>query len=430
VILTVLDSQPVPSHAAGQRRPFNLGLVSICATLSLAATLVAASPRHVYLTWPSDPTTAITVNYHTMAAGEPAATEVRYDTVSHDGDADAYRLRAEGHHHRPRPGHERAVHTVQLTALAPGRGYWFVAGDPVGGFSAERAFRTIPAGDEPLRFVVGGDMGVGERAQRLQAAAAAQDPLFAVVGGDIAYANGDWAGVDLWDRWFDNWDSLMVTAAGFNVPIVAVIGNHEVAGGYGGTPADAAPYLSFLPQSAHTYYTRRIGSRVVLFVLDSGHVAPHGGRQTEWLQGQMAAAATVPVRLAAYHVPLFPVFRLPTSDSASAGRRHWQPLFDRYRLTAAFEHHDHAFKRTHQIRSDEVVADGTLYLGDGSWGRGPRWVRGPRKNHLARRWYMDRLESLGHVWRVDVGADSVVFAGVGQDAEIFDRVARPLDPRQ
>ena len=42
------------------------------------------------------------------------------------------------------------------------------------------------------------------------------------------------------------------------------------------------------------------------------------------------------------------------------------PLFDNYHLTAAFEHHDHAFKRTHLLRANQTDPGGTLYLGDGS----------------------------------------------------------------
>lgn len=403
--------------------------------LTLAA--AGAGPRHVYLTWQDDPATSITVNYQTIhePAGDESAgdapsapAQVRYDTIPHAGDASAYRWRASGTQRQFAESPGRGMHTVSLDDLQPGQAYWFVAGDSVTGFSRERAFRTVPDGEEDIRFVVGGDMGIGEKACLLQVAAARHDPLFAVVGGDLAYGDGDWAAAGIWDAWLDNWDRLMVTPDGFSVPIVAVVGNHEVVGGYRGSVDDAPLYMGFLPQGTQrTYYSRRIGSRIVLLVLDSGHAAPHGGRQAEWLAAELAAHSDVPVRLAAYHVPLFPVFRLPSSKWSAAGREHWQPLFDRYRLTTAFEHHDHAFKRTHPIRGKKIDQDGTLYLGDGSWGRGPRMLRGPKRTHLARRWYLDRLESKGHVWRVDVRMDSVVYSAVDASGEVFDRVARPVE---
>ncbi len=408
-------SRPVPG---GRLRGVTALLVCL-ATVPAAA----AGPRHVYLTWQSDPATSITVNVHTLGA-DATPVVVRYDTVSHSGVPALYAdsALAVG---RPAPGAVRRLHAAELTGLRPDRTYWFVVGNQALGFSRERAFRTLPAGDAPLRFVVGGDMGVGLLARRLQAAAAAQDPRFAVVGGDLAYANGDWAQVGVWDAWFDNWDTLMVTPAGLTVPIVAVIGNHEVAGGYQGTPDDAALFLGFLPQGTdRTYYVRRLGTRLALYVLDSGHVAPHDGAQADWLAAQLATDRDRPVKLAAYHVPLFPSFRLPSSGWASRGRRAWQPLFDRHGLMAAFEHHDHAFKRTYPIRGDRIDPRGTLYLGDGAWGRGPRIVTGPRQTYLARRWYLDELAGRGHVWRVDVAGDSVIFAAIDTSGRVFDRVAR------
>jgi hypothetical protein len=99
-------------------------------------------------------------------------------------------------------------------------------------------------------------------------------------------------------------------------------------------------------------------------------------------------------------------------------------LFDRYELMAAFENHDHVFKRSHPIRGDRVDPTGTLYLGDGAFGRGPRVVDGPRQVHLRRRWYLDRLVSRAHVWRVDVGTDGVIFAGIDEQGKVFDRTAK------
>jgi hypothetical protein len=55
-------------------------------------------------------------------------------------------------------------------------------------------------------------------------------------------------------------------------------------------------------------------------------------------------------------------------------RKHWVPLFEKYRVPVVLEHHDHTFKRTHPLKGGHVDANGVLYLGDGSWGmlRAPR----------------------------------------------------------
>jgi acid phosphatase type 7 len=396
--------------------------------LSLLCTCLEAAPRHVYLTWQGDPTTSITVNLHTIVPGEGApGAMVHYDTLAHGGqDWQAYAFHASGTQQRLVDLADRVVHRVQLTDLQPDRVYWFVAGDSTG-LTAERAFRTIPDTAGRLRFIAAGDMGVAEPSRRLQAVAAAQEPRFALLGGDLAYTNGDWRLAHIWDMWLDNWQELMVTPSGLTVPMVSAIGNHEVAGGYNGTPDKAPIYLQYLAQDdERSYFVRRVGPRLVIFLLDSGHLTKHAGAQTEWLTQQLTAHAAVPVRLATYHVPLFPGFRLPSGRYSRAGRKHWQPLFDRYGLMAAFENHDHIFKRTHPIRGDSIDPQGTIYLGDGSFGRGPRVIDGPRQTHLHRRWYLDKLRAEGHIWRVDIEADSVVFAAVNRDGDVFDRVTRSI----
>ncbi|MBT7860036.1 MAG: metallophosphoesterase family protein [Gemmatimonadetes bacterium] len=404
-----------------------------CVALLICGWVVGSAPataeiRHIYLAWADNPSTTMSVHVQTLVHSPAAAVpvvSVVYDTVEAETPG-AYRWRATAtgvDPIHPLPG--RTVHSVKLTGLIPGQLYYYRVLSSMDAASTVRRFRTIPDTPQPLRFIVGGDMGIEELSQRLQRVAAAQAPQFALIGGDLAYANGDWAQVETWDRWFDHWDSLMVTPTGEQIPIVAAIGNHEVRGGYGGRPEDAGPYLRFLPQSPTTYYDRAFGPHLGMIVLDSGHLEPHGGRQARWLAEALQRHDERPFLMAAYHVPLFPGFRQPGVSMSRAGRQHWQPLFDRHALTVGFEHHDHMFKRSVRIRGNEEEEDGVLYLGDGSFGRGPRMVAGPRQVHLARRWYLERIESRGHIWRVDVDAqaDSVIFTAIDADGVEFDRVS-------
>lgn len=405
----------------------------LCGWLSPGIEPAAADIRHVYLTWISDPSTTMSVHVQTRqrAHSTTPTISVVYDTVAAGTPSD-YRWRAPASRVdaiEAVPG--RIVHSVELTDLLPGRRYYYRVLSSMDAASTVRHFRTISASSEPLRFVVGGDMGTELLSRRLQKAAAAQQPQFAVIGGDVAYANGDWAQIEIWDQWFDNWDSLMVSPTGDQIPIVAAIGNHEVRGEYGGRPQDAGPYLRLLPQSPTTYYERTFGPHVAMLVLDSGHIEPHGGRQAAWLADVLRRHAQRRFLMAVYHVPLFPGFRQPSGAMSRAGRQHWQPLFDQHAISVAFEHHDHMYKRSVLIQGDREAADGVLYLGDGAFGRGPRMVDGPRQVHLARRWYLDRIESRGHVWRVDIdaAADSVVFTAIDAQGEEFDRVVRPARAR-
>jgi hypothetical protein len=56
-------------------------------------------------------------------------------------------------------------------------------------------------------------------------------------------------------------------------------------------------------------------------------------------------------------------------------RKHWVPLFQKYRVPVVLEHHDHTFKRTRPLLDGASHNNGVLYLGDGSWGR----LRSPGK---------------------------------------------------
>ena len=403
------------------------------AILLVGAAAATAQPRHVYLTWRSDPATTMTVNYQTEEGpGDVAPGGVYYDTRPAAGQSPPYRSwtsgRAAALGRLPTP---RVVHTVELTGLEPSTVYYFIAGDSTAGFSAERQFITAPADDAPIRFVVGGDMGVDERMHRLEHEAAKTEPLFCVIGGDLAYADGDPQRWEIWDQWLDSWQQRMVTPRGRTIPIVAAVGNHEVRGGYSGAREDAPFFIRYLAQDEDdSYFTRTFGDNVTLFILDSGHLSEHGGEQADWLRSQLAQHQDSPHLFAAYHVPLYPVFRSYNGRYSRLGREHWLGPFDRYHLSVAFEHHDHALKRTKPIARGRVDAAGTVYIGDGCFGRQPRYVRTPRRVGPARRWYLERLERSAHFWQVDVDALKATFTAIDEDGDVvdrFERAARRID---
>ncbi|MCX8089671.1 MAG: fibronectin type III domain-containing protein [Verrucomicrobiae bacterium] len=382
----------------------------------LALTLSAgAAPRHVYLTWQGDPSRTMTVNYQTWERGE--ASSVYYDVRPRGGRPEAYRYRAQGSAHQI-PGLEdgRWIHWVELTGLKPGRTYYFIAGDPRNGFSAERQFRTVPSGRAPLRFIVGGDMGVGANVPKLLQHAARLAPDFCVVGGDLAYANGMLTNYPRWDAWLDHWQTNMITPSGLTIPMVLAIGNHEIRRGATNlSPTNAPFFFGYFAQDRHrSYRSLTFGRNLVVLILDSGHAAAHDGPQAAWLEDQLARHRHVPYRMAVYHVPLYPSHRAYDGAGSVKGRDVWLPLFDRYRLTTAFEHHDHTFKRTHLLRHNQPDPQGTLYLGDGCLGMPARSVE-PQL-----RWYLVKAASLEHFWCVDINRRGVEYRAYDLDGRVFD----------
>jgi hypothetical protein len=384
--------------------------------LSLFCPRLRAEPMHVYLTWQGDTSKTITVNYQTG----PDAPEsiVYYDTKPRAGLVKDYRYIAKGAAHKiPGLADGRLVHHVEMTRLKPDTVYYFIAGNGVAGFSAEKSFRTIPDGSEPISFVTGGDMGTDELSRTLMRIAGQQDPAFGLIGGDMAYENGELQSVGLVDTWISNWGELMVTTEGHMVPMVLAIGNHEVDGGYGESKDKAPFYFGFFAQDDESYFARRFGQDLSIYVLDSGHVAEHGGPQARWLDSELQKDKARKHRFAVYHVPLYPSHRDFDDERSAKGRKAWLPIFDKHQLTAAFENHDHTFKRTLRLRDNKADPAGTLYLGDGCFGREAREISS------VRRWYLAKASSTPHFWRVDVSPEGVSYTAIDDEGQVIDSLA-------
>src|SRR4029078_5047052 len=106
------------------------------------------------------------------------------------------------------------------------------------------------------------------------------------------------------------------------------------------------------------------------------------GDQADWLEGVLKARRDHPHTIVVNHVPAYPSARkaegtlgIPGTRTSGANRKHWVPLFEKYRVPIVLEHHDHTFKRTKPLLNGHADANGVLYLGDGSWGR----LRNPQK---------------------------------------------------
>lgn len=383
--------------------------------LSLAG-LAGAQPAHVYLTWDEEDTArTIVVNFQTMT--DSASSEVHYDVVSHAGEGpEAYRFHTTGASHKiPDYPDARNIHWVKLTKLTPGRTYYFIAGSPEIGYSAERKFRTVSAQSVKFRFVTGGDMGPGPSPRELLEQAAKYEPAFIAVGGDISYSNEDPKNIGMWNGWLDNADRT-VTPSGYMVPLSMAIGNHELKGGMGmGRPDRAPSWYGFFAQTqeGRSYFARRFGRDMLLLHLDSGHITAHA-MQKDWIAEQFKANTDRPLSFAIYHVPLYPAHRDFGGMGSKMGRDLWQPIFDEYRLKFGLENHDHVYKRTKPIRANEVAEGGTVYLGDGCFGRGPRTVA--RENP----WWIEKAGAIKHFWVIDIDGSRVEARAVDNTGRVFD----------
>jgi acid phosphatase type 7 len=330
----------------------------------------AFQPSTLFLTWQRDPTTTMTVQW-VGVKGETADTNIYYSPTPIGA------FWAEPTVPRPYPQTDFKVFRAELTGLRPGTDYWF----RVGKRSPLYRFRTMPAkAGDTIHFISGGDCGVNAHAVANNVQAARQDPMFALVGGDLGYDDGKSVEVSL--AFLRNYSRHMVGRDGRLIPLVAAIGNHEVEGGYN-KPRAKAPFFYALFDGLYPetgFATLDFGDYLSLVLLDTGHTTAIEGAQADWLGKALKERADRPHVFVVNHVPAYPSYRKAEGKDGKLGageanRKHWVPLFEKYRVPVVLEHHDHTFKRTRPLLDGLRDDNGVLYLGDGSWGR----LRAPQK---------------------------------------------------
>ena len=338
----------------------------------------------LYLTWYQDPTTTMAIQWHSIDSG---------DTLYLQKDQDTW-TPIEGSHHQVR---DILVHAVFLEHLQPDTLYSFRIGeDPT-----IYPFRTAPASlAHPLRFVIGGDaFHTTKLWRRMNQTIVSLDPLFCVIGGDIAYAikrtpfQSDSSSFHRWLTFLAEWKTQMIAPDGRLIPFLLVPGNHDLA-----SDQYELFFSLFAFPEKQLYRTMDFGSYLSLFLLDTNHFQPIEGRQTLWLDQTLASHRNIPYRFAIYHEAAYPSFYSYSGTIPKKIRTYWCPLFEKYHLPIAFEHHNHAFKRTVPIKGGAMDPTGVVYLGDGGWGAIPRrtqphWylAKGMRKNSV----YLIDLTSTG-----------------------------------
>ncbi|MFA9478258.1 fibronectin type III domain-containing protein [Phycisphaerales bacterium AB-hyl4] len=393
-------------------------------------------PTALYLTWQQDPTTTMTIQWHTEGPDEEVILE--YGPV--DGDT---LDQVEGDSH-PMVYSDRHIHTVELTGLEPDSEYRFrLYREERGQSSRFYSFRTMPAtaDERPIIFAAGGDTRQRQSwMEQTNREAMKFDLDFIVWGGDYAYADGREDRVHLWYEWFDAYKNTLVTDEGRVVPVLLAIGNHEVVGGYywnrddvdrdNYTPTDEyreklAPYFFnlFAYPGQPGYGTMDFGDYMSIILLDSDHVNLVAGKQTEWLKEQLEQRTHVPHVFPVYHFAAYPSARPTHFGVARLIREHWHPVFDQHdNIRVAFEHHDHTYKRTVPIRHGKEDEDGIVYIGDGAWG-----VRLREIHDVDETWYLERAEAIRHFILVTIEGESQEYQMYDADGNLIDQyVPRPL----
>jgi hypothetical protein len=378
--------------------------------------LLGAEPEAVYLTMQHAPERAMTICWIEQGALEKQELKVRQaGTIPW---MTAVSCPASFPSSYPSSYH---LHAVELQGLAPDTCYEFTLPDAPRSFF----FRTFPERlSRPVKLVVGGDIyhDGSEVVASMNRVAAAQDPDAAILGGDIAYACSRLFFLPddgkRWIRYLKIWSETMIRRDGTLIPLLAVIGNHDVNGGFDQTPDQAQSFYFFFPSQEKKYRTLDFGDYLTVWLMDSGHTHPIEGEQTRWLAETLKQSQN-PFKFAIYHVPAYPSVRKFTNEKSTMVRRCWSPLFEAFKITAAFEHHDHTYKRTCSIRDGKQDPQGILYFGDGAWGvETPRRPRSP--SHA---WYLAKTASTRHVILVTLQGMTAYFQAIDSEGRVFDSVS-------
>jgi hypothetical protein len=270
------------------------------------------------------------------------------------------------------------THFAKLTGLKGNTAYFFVIKDNHG-VSKRFWFRTAPTTPLPFTFIAGGDtksngqpLEVSQNSNRL---VAKLRPLFVYFNGD--FTSGDGTNPENWKKWLSDWQEMTTTDDGRMIPLVPVHGNHE-----NGDRANLN-YLFNVPYDdndpAKIYYALSFGGNFFHMVQLNSEIE-EGGRQKEWLKNDLEKHQDYTFKVAAYHKPFWP------HTKSKGGNKYqfeqWANLFYKYRLNLSFDADSHMLKITYPVVPDSSVnsflgyirndKNGTMFLGEGSWGAAPR----------------------------------------------------------
>lgn len=408
--------------------PLILCFVWLCAIAGQSD--AAYDPIALYLTWQRHPETTMTICWITQLDRSD-------DTIYYQQEGKNLWQQTTGNHAQLPEKTPYLIHVVELTDLDPAHTYYFCIGNE----GMTYKFRTMPSSfSQPIRFVAGGDVyhdGI-DLVHETNRQAAKTSPHFALIGGDIAYASGmkissvpSWITkltdgfttqkFDRWLTWLMAWKQDMITPEGFLIPFLPVLGNHDVSGGFNQSQAQAPFFYSLFPMpGSQGYNVLDFGNYMSIILLDSDHTNPIEGSQTAWLDEVLEQRQQVPHKFAVYHVPAYPSYRPYDSTVSEKIRTYWVPLFDQYRLTAAYEHHDHDYKRTYPLLHGKIDANGVHYFGDGAWG-----VAKPRvATKLSKKWYLEKTAPARHFLLTSIEpSGKKTVSAIRSDGQLVDQVS-------
>ncbi len=379
--------------------------------------LSGEEPAVVYLTWTHDPSTTMMVQWHTSNSSKtsrvfyrPAKSEKAPWKMS-EGSIETVKK-------------STLVHTVELAQLTADGDYIF----QIDGSSAEYRFKTMPKKlNRPIRFVVGGDVFMPDRPApfyNMNRVISETDPDFVVVMGDLVYnAKSEPRNkLEKLQLFLKETQESIRGKDGRLIPLLIGVGNHDVPTLGSTKPGDIETFYQVFafPKREQAYRAFDCGDYLSLLLLDSDHTAAIKGEQTEWLDKALSERQKTPYILPIYHVAAYPSYYPFDEAIPKKIRMFWSPLFEKYNIKVAFEHHNHCYKRTYPLKQGWKDPTGVTYMGDGSWGVSPR-----KPWSSTELWYLAKSASSNACYFVTLYEDRWIIEVKDPSGKVIDILLNP-----
>lgn len=286
-------------------------------------------------------------------------------------------------------------HRIPFTNLKPGTTvhYDVLGGKPEG----KGYFKTAPEPGASFEFVVFGDTRTRhELHQKIVDAIVKRDPEIVVHTGDLV---SDGTDTELWPIFFNIEKELLKKAAFF-----PVLGNHERNSKQFYEFFDVStPYYSFNWGSAHfTILNTDVGNVAISAAAKESFWA----EQLKWLEDDLAKSKKAEFRFVVMHHPPFTAVKRRQGDNRLASQT--VPLFEKYKVHAVFNGHDHNYQRH--------VVNGVTYVVTGGGGAPLYPVDAPLPG------VTQKVESTEHYVRVRVEPGKAALEVVALAGHVIENV--------
>lgn len=374
--------------------------------LQLLCLWLHAEVKGMYLSWHDDPTSTMDITWITTK-------DVDSDSVFIQRTSDQF-IEIVGSH---KEFDDFIIHYAEVKDLDPDHLYQFH-------FALQNqsyCFKTAPENlNATVSFISGGDaFRTRKLFQKMNEVVIEKDPLFCVIGGDIAYAIGTHhthmsSPLKRWLQFFAIWQDQLITKEKRIIPLLIAPGNHDVS------RKEFDLFFTFFPKlETQTYQNLVFGDYLQLLLLDTNHFSPINGAQKEFLEQALIDGKDILYSFPIYHEDAFPSVYSFDAETSKDIRNFWCPLFEKYHVTAAFENHSHAFKRTYPIKANKIDPKGIVYLGDGCWGVNPR-----KPNNA---WYIAQKARKNNIYLIELSYENANIQALGLDGKVFDDIQ--IQPR-